>query len=121
MSVYRSKEQIIKDIMAQRVVESLGELIEYDYIGKTVKLNDNIYHGGELSKNFIEWLDSNKSKEFLVSNEFRIKDFYELEGVSPWIFNKQNLLAKCVDCGEYINMNLYSCKHCGKSYIKDND
>lgn len=93
---YRSKEEILyakkMEKVFKRSQDKVREYAQTDYTGRKVKLNmksyeSQIMNGIKLLDNFVEWLDENKEKEFIVAGKSKDSDAqYLLEGVEPWEF-----------------------------------
>jgi len=103
----RTKTQLLMELKKKATknrIEEIKNMLEIqgeeeeDLSGLNVKIkmDDYVFRAqkGELSENFISWLSENGDKTYKATKAIDLEDmknFYSLDGVDTWIFNKLDL------------------------------
>ena len=101
----RTKTQLLAELKAKAIsnriieikntLEILKEDDEINLDGCEVKLKMEDYsfraQNNELSEDFINWLSENGEVTYIARSLDSMKNFYSLDNVETWIFNKLDL------------------------------
>lgn len=96
----KGNNAILRELRVMEAKKKFNKAVSQELpnlVGERVRINMRDFvtraQNGELSDEFIGWLEESGSKQYVVSKKYKDIDYlYELEDVYPWIFNQIDLL-----------------------------